>query len=68
MRDGPLLYLIAPPIAISLPSGSEEGLAVLGLLGAMRGPKAKLAASALAELLSRRRGLEQVSGPCQEGD
>jgi hypothetical protein len=38
----------------------EEGLAVLGLLGAMRGPRAKLAASALAELVSRRRGLERA--------
>lgn len=37
----------------------EEGLAVLGLLGAMRGPRSKLAASALAELLSRR-GLERT--------
>jgi hypothetical protein len=39
----------------------DEGLAVLVLLGAMRGPRAKLAASALADLLSRR-GLER---PCE---
>jgi hypothetical protein len=39
----------------------DEGVAVLVLLGAMRGPRAKLAASALAELLSRR-GLER---PCE---
>jgi hypothetical protein len=38
----------------------DEGLAVLGLLGAMRSPRSKLAASALAELLSRRRGLERT--------
>jgi hypothetical protein len=39
----------------------DEALAVLSLLGAMGGPRAKLAASALAELLSRR-GLER---PCE---
>jgi hypothetical protein len=39
----------------------DEGVAVLVLLGAMRGPRAKLAASALADLLSRR-GLER---PCE---
>jgi hypothetical protein len=39
----------------------DEGVAVLVLLGAMRGPRPKLAASALADLLSRR-GLER---PCE---
>lgn len=37
----------------------DEGVAVLVLLGAMRGPRARLAASALADLLSRR-GLERA--------
>ena len=37
-----------------------EGLAVLALLEAMQGPRAKIAGSALAELLSRRRGLERA--------
>jgi hypothetical protein len=39
----------------------DEGLAVLSLLAALRGPRGSLAASALAELLSRRRGLEPIS-------
>jgi hypothetical protein len=39
----------------------DEEVAVLVLLGAMRGPRATLAASALADLLSRR-GLER---PCE---
>ena len=39
----------------------DEGVAVLVLLGAMRAPRARLAASALADLLSRR-GLER---PCE---
>jgi integrase len=39
----------------------DEALAVLSLLGAMRGPRVKLAAAALADLLSRR-GLER---PCE---
>jgi hypothetical protein len=33
---------------------------VLATLGALRGPRSKLAASALAELLGRRRGLERT--------
>jgi hypothetical protein len=37
----------------------DEGLAVLATLGALRGPSSKVAASALAELLSRR-GLERT--------
>ena len=39
----------------------DDGLAVLALLGAMRGPRASLAASTLADLLSRP-GLEP---PCE---
>lgn len=38
----------------------EEGLAVLATLGALRGPRSKFAASALAELVSRRRELERT--------
>ena len=38
----------------------DEGLAVLATLGALRGPRSKLPASALAELLSRRRELERT--------
>jgi hypothetical protein len=38
----------------------DEGLAVLAALGALRGPRSKQAASALAELLSRRRELERT--------
>jgi hypothetical protein len=34
----------------------EEALAVLGLLGTMGGPRSKVAAFALADLLSQRRG------------
>jgi hypothetical protein len=37
-----------------------EGLAVLGLLSVLHGPKSKPAAAALAELLSERRGLERA--------
>ena len=37
----------------------DEGVAVLAALGALRGPRSKQAASALAELLSRR-GLERT--------
>jgi hypothetical protein len=40
----------------------DEGLAVLAALGALRGPRSKLAASALEELLGRRRGLERTCG------
>ena len=40
----------------------DEGLAVLATLGALRGPRSKLAASALAELLGRRRELERTCG------
>jgi hypothetical protein len=38
----------------------DEGLAVLALLAVMQGPHSKPAASALAELLSRRRGHERA--------
>jgi hypothetical protein len=38
----------------------DEGLAVLATLGALRGPRSKLAAYALAELLGERRGLERA--------
>jgi hypothetical protein len=38
----------------------DEGSAVLATLGALRGPSSKVAASALAELLSRRRDLERA--------
>jgi hypothetical protein len=37
----------------------DEGFAVLATLGALRGPRSKVAASALAELLSCRRELER---------
>jgi hypothetical protein len=43
----------------------DEGVAVLALLGAMRGPK--LAASALADLLSRRGLRAGLRGPCGLG-
>jgi hypothetical protein len=38
----------------------DEALAVLSLLGAMCGPRSKVAAFALADLLNQRKALEQA--------